>query len=460
MLPTPQIKYLNHKTPLDSGGLIEEGDVYLSNIPANKYSEEFLFGATDNADIKRYWVIHGPGLEPKAYITDNIDRANPILFNVVIKRFNAINTDELKTILGLEEDLNQQEVDNRILALVRKGALKTSQAQDASPFVFSKSFALSLPGNNEYIIFDRSTDGSQLTSEIEILNSPAGEVPNILSIEENGGPWGIRFDDSEFSCDALEKIIPEITANFPYDSGNNEFEQTITIKGNVTAEFEYVQVRETDQTRNGRFFITWPTRSVGSSLSKTIKAVRVTVGSNDPIDVPVIKDNSVSNAFALVSSPKLTEDPPGLSGTGQVTMKINFIYSDDTLAYGNNGVEYNQELREADLKYSWDTYAGPTSDNLQKLITVEKYHYDFDTSNGFDIELNNFNFLTSLEGSNKVSGNANRASNINVCRINLILKRHDAGPWLPGTYRVKVHRQQEGIEPYLHDFQFKNGITS
>lgn len=452
------ISYFTHDQTLESGGIIESGDLELKNIPASKYSESYL-DTSATTGVKRYWIVYGPATEPKAYTTKEIQRPNPLLFNVVIQRYQPINSSELYNILGVEEDLNQEQVDNRILALVRKGALKTATQQDSSSFVFSKSFRLRLPSSESYIIFDRSTDGLTLSKEIEILNSPVGSVPDVLSKANNGGPWGIRFDDAEFSTSGLERIIPEISASFPYDSGNNEFEQTVTIKGNTTAEFEYVQVRETDQTRNGRFFITWPVHSVGNSLSKTIKAVRVTVGNNDPVDVPLIKDNSVSNAFALVSSPKLTEDPPGLSGTDTVNMKINFIYTDDTLAYGDTGVEYEEETREADLIYSWNTYVGPTNDSLVHVAFVNKYHHDFETNSGFDIELNNFNFLQSLDGAHPVEAQGARSQNVNVCRLEFILKRHDGQAWIPGKFRMKVHRQTHGSLPYLHDFQFKRGIT-
>ena len=448
---------MDHQSILDSGGTIAEGTVLLKNIPANKFPEGVLLGTSDR-NIKYYWIIHANNTEPKAYVTDRIIKENELLFDVYIKRFKSITLTDLRRTLGLEEDLNQQEVDNRIMSLVKKGALKASSSTDSSHFVFSKSFALSLPNEGDYLIFDRDSSGLKLNYSREILKSPIGAVPNIIDPSNNGGPWGIRFDDSEFSTDALERIIDVPVETFPYDSANHEYEKTFTILGSATILYEYVQVRESDQQRSGRFFATWPGGSTNSGLNKEIKALRVKVGSNPAVDIPVSRDTSVGNAFALKSE-RLTQDPVGLAGSGPVSMSINIVFTDDTVAYGNNGTEFNPVATDMDMKYSWDTLAGLTEDSLQQLVTVEKYHHDFETNSGFDIELNNFNFLTSITGVSAVRGNSNRMKNINVCRLSFVLTRHDGHEWNPGTYRCKVHRQKEGITPYLHDFQFKRGIT-
>lgn len=103
MLPTPYIQFLSHDVNLDRGGLIEEGDLYLKNIPAKKYSEEQLVTTTDDPNIEKYWVVHGPALTPKAYTTSKIDRKNAILFDVVLSRYKSLNEDYLNTVLGLNE---------------------------------------------------------------------------------------------------------------------------------------------------------------------------------------------------------------------------------------------------------------------------------------------------------------------------------------------------------------------
>ena len=448
---------MDHQSILDSGGTIAEGTVLLKNIPASKFPESVLLG-TSTKNIKYYWIIYASNTEPKAYVTDRIVKENELLFDVYVKRFKSLNITELRKTLGLDEDLNQQEVDNRIIALVKKGALKAASSTDSSHFVFSKSFALSLPSEGEYMIFNRDATGLKLTHSREILKSPIGQVPNVLDPSNNGGPWGIRFDDAEFSVDALERVIDIPTAEFPYDQPNHEYEKTIPIVGKPTILFEYVQVRETDQQRAGRFLATWPGGSTSSGLSKSIKALRVKVGNNPAIDIPMSRDTNVVNAFALKSA-KQTQDPVGLSGSDSVTMSINLVFTDDTVAFGNNGVEFNAVALDIDMKYSWQTLSGPTDDNLLLRATVEKYHHDFETNSGFDIELNNFNFLSSLTGVSAVTGNSERMNNINVCKLSFDLTRHDGHEWTPGTYRCKAHRQVEGITPYLHDFQFKRGLT-
>ena len=456
MLPTPYISYLDHQQMLDSGGSVLDGDIMLKNIPANKFDESFLQGVSKIGKVRRFWVIAGPQLEPKAYTTIRVERPNPILFNVLITRAKSINSSDLRELLE-EDDLNQQQVDDRIVALVNKGALKMSSQQDKSHLIFSKSFNVVLPQKNSSILFQRSSDGLTLESSIKLLTSPVGSVPNILPLAENGGPWGIRFDDAEFSTGQLERIIPPISADFPYDSGSHEYEKTLNIKGNTTALVEYVQVRETDRTRNGRFFFTWAVGSQGGGLSKAIKAVRVTVGNADPVDIPLSRDASVTNAFALKSD-RLASDPTGLEGTGQVTMTFNFIFTDDTLAYGANGVEANLDPRDADLKYTWETWVGPSVSNLTLVAGVDRYHHDFETSSGFDIDMNTFNFMESLTGDKAVAGNSRRANSVNECRLKLQMTRHDKQQWTSGDYRVKVGGASTGA--YMHDFQFKRGITT
>ena len=358
----------------------------------------------------------------------------------------------------MEEDLNQQEVDNRIVALVKKGALKIATPADSGQFLFSKSYYLNLPSEGDFILFERSPDGLKLSWQKDILDIPIGELFNIVSIDNNGGPYGQRFDDSEFSMDALERVIPVPKDTFPYDSGNHEYEKSFVIVGSATINVEYVQLRESDQDRAGKFFVTWPGGSRTSGLPKDIKALRVTVGNNPSFDVPVTRDTSVVNAFALVSG-KLTADPAGLSGTGSVDMSVNIVFDDDTLAYGDTGEVFLPVATDVDLKFSLDKYSGPSSSNVMLDSSSVKYHHDFETNSGFDIELNNFNFMKSLLGDVPVIANLNRNMRHTTYKLKFDLKRHDKNEWNPGKYRLKVHRQGGAIRPYLHDFQFKHGLT-
>ena len=467
-LPTPEISHLDHISELSEGGMILEGNIMLREIPCRTrpeqvgfWEEEQLQTASAEEGVKRYWVLAGPSLKPKAYTTQRIIKTSPIAFDVQIKRFDSINSKDI--IIPGEEDmgLNQNQVDERIVALVAKGALKLAQPADKDSFHFSKSYALMFPNEGDYIAFDRSSDGLTLSAVIRLLTSPAGTVPNVLSPDQNGGPWGIRFDDSEFSTDRLERVVSEPSSSFPYDSGSHEYEKSLVVNTTgTTALFEYVQRRETDQDRNGRFFVTWPQGSRGpAGLTKNIEFLRVKVGSNPSVDIPLVRDTSVQNAYALKSD-RLAEDPRGLEGTQAVNMTLNFVFEDGTLAFGDDGEVSAEVLRQADLKYAWDTLSGPDNENLEKVTSVEKYHHDFQTNQGFDIEMNNFNFVTALEGPGSVQAQPNRMASVNACELRMVLKRHDKNQWLPGNYRVKVHRQQTGHQPYLHDYQYKKGITT
>ena len=122
MLPTPYIRDLDLQSFLDSGGSIEVGNILLQNIPSAKYSEAELLTSSKNPEIKRYFIISGPAIEPKAYTTERVSRPNPLLFDVYLRRYKPLNSGELKTILELEDDmgLTQEQVDARVRALVSR----------------------------------------------------------------------------------------------------------------------------------------------------------------------------------------------------------------------------------------------------------------------------------------------------------------------------------------------------
>ena len=454
ILPTPYIRNISHKEILEPGGSLQEGDLFLNGIPKDKFDRSQLETASLEGLVDKYWVIN-----QRAYTTINIVE-KIATFNVQIRRYDSINVGDL---INPEEDdmgLTQDQVDARIRELVAVGVLKTSSEAQKDFFIFSKTFNLNLPREGENMIFERTADGLYLSHTILALSSTVGSVPNILSPSSGGGPWGIRFDDCEFSTDAIERIFPEVTGTFPYDAGNHEYELTLPINApQTTALFEYVQLRETDQQRAGRFFVTWPARSQSHSLgSKTIKALRVKVGNNDAVDIALNRDTTVTNAFAMVSD-KLPADPTGLSGNSSVTMTFNFVFTDDTLAYGDNGVVFYPVVRDADLKLTWQSWAGPDLQSLVNVANIERFYHDFETTGGYDIDLNTYNFMQSLTGDQVVQGNNRRMNSVNQCRFKLDIARHDKQQWDAGKYRCKVHRQQTGAQPYLHDFQYKKGVS-
>ena len=454
ILPTPYVRNISLNEVLQSGGSVQESDLYLNSIPKDTYDRSQLETATLEGNVDKYWVIN-----QRAYTTVNI-KEKLFSFNVQIRRLDSINVGDL---INPEEDdmgLTQDQVDQRINELVSVGALKTSSEAKRDFFIFSKTFNLNLPRENENMIFERTADGLYLSHTILALSSPVGTVPNIVDPSQGGGPWGIRFDDCEFSTDAMERIFPEVTGTFPYDAGNHEYELTLPINApQTTALFEYVQLRETDQQRAGRFFVTWPARSQSHSLgSKTIKALRVKVGNNDAVDIALNRDTTVTNAFAMVSD-KLPADPQGLSGNSSVTMTFNFVFTDDTLAYGDNGEVFYPVVRDADLKLTWQSWAGPDLQSLVNVANIERFYHDFETTGGYDIDLNTYNFMQSLTGDQVVQGNNRRMNSVNQCRFKLDIARHDKQQWDAGKYRCKVHRQQAGAQPYLHDFQYKKGVS-
>ena len=332
-LPTPHIQYLEIAQELKEGGIGTSVQVMLKNIPVSLYSEGDLETAVeDETALKKYWVLSGPGLEPKAYTTKTILKRNPILFDVTLEEFDSINSSDI--IIPGEEDmgLNQAQVDNRIIALVAKGALKTATPADRDHFVFSKSFNLTFPDSDERVALSLSTDKKVLYADLVLLTNPPGEVPNILSKENGGGPWGIRFDDAEVSFDGLE-----------------------------------------------------------------------------------FRANEQAN--------------------------------------------WDGETQECNLKYIWETWVGASTSNLNKVASVERYHHDFDSNEGFDIDMNTFNFMTSLDGDQPVTENLRRMNSATRVVLRLELKRKDENNWNDGLYSVVIHHQSSDFTPYLHDFQFKKSLT-
>ena len=97
VIPTPGIKQIGEQEVLDSGGTVSVGDVILRSISLNKYPESSLSTATDNKDIKRYWVLKGPTFSAKAYTTRSI-KIGRIFAEVVISRYKSINTEELEAL--------------------------------------------------------------------------------------------------------------------------------------------------------------------------------------------------------------------------------------------------------------------------------------------------------------------------------------------------------------------------
>ena len=326
ILPTPYIKRFSHDVRLQEGGSLTEGDFILKGFPKTTFSESQLETSSLDGNVDKYWVING-----RAYTTVSI-KESIISYDVHIRRYDNINVGDLINPEGDDMGLTQDQVDARIMELVSKGALKVSSDTDRSQFVFSKSFNLTFPASDERVSLSLSQDKMTLYADITLLTNPIGVVPNIVSKENGGGPWGIRFDDTEVSFDGLQ-----------------------------------------------------------------------------------YRANAQAN--------------------------------------------WDDETRETNLKYIWETWSGPSEQALIKVASVERYHHDFDSNQGFDIDMNTFNFMTSLDGDQQVQENLRRMGSVTRVVLRIQLSRKDGNAWGDGLYSTVIHHQSGEFLPYLHDFQFKRGIT-
>ena len=94
-LPTPNIVYLDLHQMLEKGGIGSIGSIILKNIAVSLYNERDLETLSNDPNIKKYWVISGPGLEPKAYTTERITKTNALLWDVTLKVFKSINSKDI-----------------------------------------------------------------------------------------------------------------------------------------------------------------------------------------------------------------------------------------------------------------------------------------------------------------------------------------------------------------------------
>ena len=89
ILPTPNIRDFGHDIKLVEAGAVKQSDLLLTSIPISKYREEDLVTDTENQETQLFFVV-----QQKAYTTVHIKR-NYLTFNVLIRRFEAINEGEL-----------------------------------------------------------------------------------------------------------------------------------------------------------------------------------------------------------------------------------------------------------------------------------------------------------------------------------------------------------------------------
>ena len=93
VLPTPDIQFFDLQQSLDSGGVVSEGDILLKQIPIQKYEEEGL-QTFEESGKRKFWVVSGPGLETKAFVTSRIEK-DLLFFNVYLRRYKSLNSSDL-----------------------------------------------------------------------------------------------------------------------------------------------------------------------------------------------------------------------------------------------------------------------------------------------------------------------------------------------------------------------------
>ena len=215
---------------------------------------------------------------------------------------------------------------------------------------------------------------------------------------------------------------------------------------------------------------------VGSNLLLFSQAFPVTLPtSGTDIDLTRSSDGlTLSYSTTLVSSdvgavPNVVaqDENGGMWGIQFVDAEMSF----DALQYSTTqSGTYNPETREVDLEYILETWSGSDLASVSHIAPVDviRYHRDFDSNEGFDIDPVTFNFLSPLEGTpatalisqtNPNVGAYTRNERANELRLTIKLKRHDGNAWNTGFYRIQLHRQATGIQPYIVDYQFAKEVA-
>ena len=90
ILPTPWV-IIQDNIELELGGSKGVGDAIVKNLPINRYSQADL---TSSGGARRYWVISGNGVDPKAYFTKHLRRGK-LFWDVLLSTYKSINDDDL-----------------------------------------------------------------------------------------------------------------------------------------------------------------------------------------------------------------------------------------------------------------------------------------------------------------------------------------------------------------------------
>lgn len=64
MLPSPGIRDFNHDIRLREGGAIKQGDILLTNVSGNSYSEDQLDGSSPSTNIEKLFKVGGVMYQP------------------------------------------------------------------------------------------------------------------------------------------------------------------------------------------------------------------------------------------------------------------------------------------------------------------------------------------------------------------------------------------------------------
>ena len=95
-LPTPIIRGVTQDEILESGGTLSRDSLVMENIQARIYQNSDLVTANSQG-IKTYWVLRGPLQPISAFLTHKITRKNFAFWEVLLVKYNPLNSDRLET---------------------------------------------------------------------------------------------------------------------------------------------------------------------------------------------------------------------------------------------------------------------------------------------------------------------------------------------------------------------------
>ena len=243
---------------------------------------------------------------------------------------------------------NFGEPDVGIIAHIGKSATNTLLVayEDAA---LNSDGVLQGTGSAEVGDFDLTLERGEFLVEDWAQRGNTTAIPaNKLTNASGGGSRSPPTDDADLSHDidwvVYETDSPQVrTATWEWQS-DGFWDDTITAQGTTTANIRFFKHDHSDASDRGRWFITFPSGSTKAPFTKTIKAFRFKVGTNASVDIPLSRDTTISNAFALRSTSALSANPTGFTENSNVNLTYNFVFTDDTLAYSETATTNREKI--------------------------------------------------------------------------------------------------------------------